>query len=60
MDEKSWYLSKGIWGGLLAALGVGAKVYVTGQIEAVDITYFGIALGLLGIRFKQSSPTEEE
>lgn len=54
MESKSWYLSKGVIGGILVVLAVASKVVVTQQILPEDIAYFGVGLGLVGIRFKQN------
>jgi hypothetical protein len=54
METKPWYLSKGVWGGILVIIGAAGKILATGEINPEDIATFGVGLGLIGIRFKQN------
>ena len=51
MDNKEWYMSKGIWGGVLVIAGAVGKALIAGEVNMDVIQMFGFGLSALGIRF---------
>ena len=59
--EKSWYQSKGTWGGLLVAFGgvaTAVGLYLQGTLDFSNLVsqvvpLLGTGLGIIGIRFAQ-------
>jgi len=46
--KKDWYLSKGVWGGILVFIGGGLNAL--GLPYGTELITFGASLGFIGIR----------
>ena len=44
MDSKSWYASKAMWGGIVAAVGAVADMFTQGGVTPANVTALGGAL----------------
>ncbi len=44
MDSKSWYASKAMWGGIVAAVGAVADMFTQGGPTPANVTALGGAL----------------